>query len=51
MVPSTRQPDVPSDLEQMPHLLNFIRGNGTMMTNNHAVPITHTANAILTSLA
>ena len=43
-------PNVPSDLEQMPHLLNFIRSNGTMMTNNHTVLISHTANGILTSL-
>jgi hypothetical protein len=42
-------PNVPSDLEQMPHLLNFIRGNGTLMTNNHTVLISHTANGILTS--
>ena len=34
----------------MPHLLNFIRSNGTMMTNNHTVLISHTANGILTSL-
>jgi len=26
-------PNVPSDLEQMPHLLNFIRANGTLDTN------------------
>jgi hypothetical protein len=44
------KPNVPSDLEQMPHLLNFIRSNGTMMTNNHTVLISHTANGILTSL-
>jgi hypothetical protein len=43
-------PNVPSDLEQMPHLLNFIRSNGTLMTNNHTVLISHTANGILTSL-
>jgi hypothetical protein len=43
-------PNVPSDLEQMPHLLNFIRGNGTLMTNHHTVLISHTANGILTSL-
>jgi hypothetical protein len=43
-------PNVPSDVEQMPHLLNFIRSNGTMMTNNHTVLISHTANGILTSL-
>jgi len=43
-------PNVPSDLEQMPHLLNFIRDNGTLMTNDHTVLISHTANGILTSL-
>ena len=42
-------PNVPSDLEQMPHLLNFIRGNGTLMTNDHTVLISHTATGILTS--
>ncbi len=41
---------VPSDLEQMPHLLNFIRGNGTMMANDHTVLISHTAGGILSSL-
>src|SRR5262245_13129283 len=43
-------PNVPSDLEQMPNLLNFIRGNGTLLTNNHTVLISHTANGILTNL-
>jgi hypothetical protein len=43
-------PNVPSDVEQMPNLLNFIRNNGTMMTNNHTVLISHTANGILTNL-
>jgi hypothetical protein len=42
--------NVPSDLEQMPHLLNFITGNGTMMANDHTVLISHTATGILTSL-
>ena len=41
---------VPSDLEQMPHLLNFIRGNGTMMANDHTILISHTAGGILSSL-
>ena len=41
---------VPSDLEQMPHLLNFIRGNGTLLTNHHTPLISHTADDILTSL-
>ena len=41
---------VPSDLEQMPHLLDFIRGNGTLMANDHTVLISHTAGGILSSL-
>jgi hypothetical protein len=31
-------PNVPSDLEQMPNLLNFITGNGVLMTNHHTPP-------------
>ena len=47
----TRDRDaVPSDLEQMPNLLNFIRGNGTMMANDHTILISHTAGGILASL-
>ena len=42
--------NVPSDLEQMPALLNFIRGNGTMMANDHTQLISHTAGGMLTSL-
>lgn len=42
--------NVPSDLEQMPNLLNFIRGNGTLLTNDHTVLISHTATGILSSL-
>src|SRR5207247_1085672 len=42
--------NVPSDLEQMPHLLNFMRDNGTLMTNDHTVLISHTATGILSSL-
>jgi hypothetical protein len=45
-----RLPNVPSDLEQMPHLLNFIRGNGTMLANDHTILISHTAGGILSSL-
>jgi hypothetical protein len=45
-----RQSGVPSDLEQMPHLLSFIRGNGTMLANDHTVLISHTAGGILSSL-
>src|SRR6266851_4224901 len=43
-------PNVPSDLEQMPSLLNFIRGNGTLLTNDHTILISHTAGGILSSL-
>jgi hypothetical protein len=43
-------PNVPSDLEQMPQLLNFIRQNGALDSNHHTVLISHTANGILTSL-
>jgi hypothetical protein len=41
---------VPSDLEQMPHLLNFIKDNGTLLTNDHTVLISHTATGILSTL-
>jgi hypothetical protein len=43
-------PNVPSDLEQMPNLLNFIKGNGVLLTNHHTPLIAHTATDILTSL-
>ncbi|HYM50542.1 MAG TPA: hypothetical protein VET65_08195, partial [Candidatus Limnocylindrales bacterium] len=43
-------PNVPSDLEQMPNLLNFIKGNGTLLTNHHTPLISHTATDILTTL-
>src|SRR5438105_2975284 len=42
-------PNVPSDLEMMPNLLNFFEGNGTMLSNNHTPLIAHTANDILTT--
>src|SRR5438105_10835516 len=43
-------PNVPSDLEQMPNVLNFIQENGVLMTNHHTPLISHTATDILTSL-
>jgi len=43
-------PRVPSDLEQMPHLLDFITGHGTLLSNHHTPLISHTANDILTAL-
>lgn len=43
-------PNVPSDLEQMPSLLNFITRNGTLITNDHTVLGANTATGILSSL-
>ena len=43
-------PNVPSDLEQMPHLLNFIKDNGVLLANDHTALISHTATGILTLL-
>jgi hypothetical protein len=43
-------PNVPSDLEQMPHLLDFIESNGTLLSNDHTILISHTAGGILSSL-
>jgi hypothetical protein len=43
-------PNVASDLEQMPHLLSFLQDNGTLFTNDHTILISHTAGGILSSL-
>ena len=43
-------PNVPSDLEQMPNLLNFLEDNGTVLTNHHTPLISHTAVDIVTAL-
>lgn len=43
-------PNVPSDLEQMPNLLNFLTDNGTLLTNHHTPLKSHTADDIITSL-
>ena len=43
-------PNVPSDLEQMPNLLDFLKQNGTLLTNDHTVLISHTGGGILASL-
>jgi hypothetical protein len=42
-------PNVPSDLELMPNLLNFFESNGTFLSNNHTPLIAHTADDILTT--
>jgi hypothetical protein len=43
-------PNVPSDLEQMPNLLSFMQNDGTVFTDHHTPLISHTAVDILTSL-
>ena len=39
-----------SDLEQMPHLMNFLSDNGTLSDNQHTILISHTAGGILSAL-
>ena len=34
----------------MPHLLNFLRGDGTLFTNDHTMLISHTGGGILSTL-
>lgn len=43
-------PNVPSDLEQMPNLLHFLEDQGTLLTNHHTPLISHTSVDITTSL-
>ncbi|WP_024512870.1 hypothetical protein [Bradyrhizobium sp. ARR65] len=43
-------PNVPSDLEQMPNLLNFVQGKGVISGNHYTPLISHTADDILTGL-
>jgi hypothetical protein len=42
-------PNVLSDIEQMPALKNFITDNGTLLTNSHTPLIGHTANDLTTN--
>lgn len=44
-------PNVPSDLEQIPNLLNFLKDQGALFTNHHTPLISHTSVDITTSLA
>jgi hypothetical protein len=43
-------PNVPSDLELMPNLLDFFEQNGTFLSNSHTPLIAHTGDDILTTL-
>ncbi len=40
---------VPSDLEQMPALKGFLEDNGTLLSNDHTVLISHTAGGIVST--
>jgi len=42
-------PNVPSDIEQMSALDDFIKDNGTLLANDHTVLISHTADGILST--
>ena len=43
-------PNVPSDLEMIPNLLDFFEQNGTFLSNSHTPLIAHTGDDILTTL-
>jgi hypothetical protein len=42
-------PNVPSDLELMPNLLNFFENNGVLLSNSHTPLIAHTGDDLLTT--
>jgi hypothetical protein len=42
-------PNVPSDLQLMPNLLNFFTSNGTFLSNDHTPLIAHTGDDLLTT--
>jgi hypothetical protein len=43
-------PNVPSDLEQMPALKGFLTSQGSLLSNDHTVLISHTSNGIVSTL-
>ncbi len=43
-------PNVPSDLEQIPSLLDFLQDNGQILNNHHTPLISHTADDIITAV-
>ena len=47
---SRDNPNVPSDLEQMPTLYNFMKNQGSLGSNHHTVLISHTAAGIISTL-
>src|SRR3954470_24849674 len=42
--------NVPSDLEQTPKLRDYLRDNGSLLSNDHTILISHTAGGIISSL-
>ena len=42
--------NVPSDLQQIPNLRNFLTSNGALLNNDHTILISHTAGGIISSL-
>jgi hypothetical protein len=42
-------PNVPSDLQMMPNLLNFFENSGAFLSNNHTPLIAHTGDDLLTT--
>jgi len=42
-------PNVPSDLQMLPNLLDFFERNGTFLSNSHTPLIAHTADDLLTT--
>src|SRR5260370_8784358 len=46
---SRDNPNVPSDLAQMPNLLNFVTNSVTLLTDHHTPLISHTGDDILTT--
>ncbi|HEU0317690.1 MAG TPA: hypothetical protein VFR49_10200, partial [Solirubrobacteraceae bacterium] len=47
---SRDNPNVPSDLEQVPALKGFLSGSGSLLSNDHTILISHTAGGIVSSL-
>jgi hypothetical protein len=43
-------PNVPSDLQQIPALREFLANNGSLLSNDHTVLISHTAGGITSTL-
>jgi hypothetical protein len=42
--------NVPSDIEQTPALRNYLKDNGSLLSNDHTILISHTAGGIIASL-